>query len=639
MNLKELDEKAKYVFDTKDRAAEKFFDSLPPKTRKFMKFIFSPDYDYTTACENYNSKDGADDLQLTHSEIVRKVWSKKQLILGWFFLLLMSVVSTIMTSSFPSYIVYASSEFRQMGALASVQIVQSCIFLIARALCGKLADNFGRFEAMFISVISLTIGCGLYMGTHNVYTYFAALAFYSIGDIGIQMMYEIFAADTCDLRDRTFFQTITLFANLFTPWVAGPMVQSMLKNSTWQWGMGMWAIIVPVVSIPFMCTLLYFRIKAYKMGLRIRRGDPNRTWFQNTMTGIIRMDLPGLCFLCAGLILFFVPISFCAGTDNWKLPENIAMLTVGTFLLYIVFPLWEFYVTKHPFLKYQLMSKRLVTVPGLIILFYNMSFAIYHPYFQVWLLLAKGLKQSKATNIHMAMFVSLTGTTLLFSPLMRWRAKLKSVMVWGTILYFIGMGLTYEFRKPDKPLHTMILAQVFEGVGSGLLVIPVMVYIQVVCKQSDAAAAITIYYFFNSSGTILGNVISAAVYRNHLPKLLRETGLFSDREVQTIFGSIYAGLRYQIGTPERLAIGTSLNTVIRSLLIGPLILCAIMFFLSLTNSDVNLDTAQRIKEESEHVKTDQESTDDNGLVLENSLEDKLPSFDEKKQVEPEVQKA
>ncbi|QNP98296.1 YALIA101S06e07206g1_1 [Yarrowia lipolytica] len=638
MNLKELDEKAKYVFDTKDRVAEKFFESMSPKPRKLMKFLFSPDYDYSSATENFDPNDTVDDLQLTHSEIVRKVWNKKQLIMGWGFLLFMSLVSTIMSSSFPSYIVYASSEFSQMGALASVQIVQSCIFLIARALCGKLADNFGRFEAMFISVCSLTVGCGLYMGTHNIVTYFAALAFYSIGDIGIQMMYEIFAADTCDLRDRTFFQTITLFANLFTPWIAGPMVQSMLQHSTWQWGMGMWAIIVPVCSIPFLVTLLYFRIKAYKMGLRIRRGDPNRTWWQNTITGIIRMDLPGLCFLCAGLILFFVPISFCAGTDNWKQPGNIAMLTVGTFLLYVAFPLWEFFVTKHPFLKYKLMSKRLVTIPGFIILFYNMSFAIYHPYFQVWLLLAKGLKQAKATNLHMAMFVSLTGTTLLFSPLMRWRAKLKSVMVWGTILYFIGMGLTYEFRKPEKPLHTMILAQVFEGVGAGLLVIPVMVYIQVVCKQSDAAAAITVYYFFNSTGTILGNVISAAVYRNHFPKLLRETGSFTDREIQAIFGSIYAGLRYPVGSPQRAAIGTSLNTVIRSLLIGPLILCAIMFCLSLTNADINLDTAQRIKEESEHVKAD-ESTDDNGLVVETDSIEKPPSYDEKKQVEEMVQKA
>ncbi|SEI35903.1 YALIA101S09e01332g1_1 [Yarrowia lipolytica] len=643
--LDKLDKHAKYVFDFKDRQAEKFFGAMSPKTRSIMTFFFSPEYDYNSATETFDPNDEVEDLQLTHSEIVRKVWSRNQLIMAWCFLIFMSLASTIMSSSFSSYIVYASSEFSQMGALASVQIVQSCIFLIARALCGKLADNFGRFEAMTISVVCLAVGSGLYMGTHNIVTYFAALAFYSVGDIGIQMMYEIFAADTVTLRDRTFFQTITLIANLFTPWVSGPMVAAVLKNSTWQWGMGMWCIIVPGCSLPFLFTLLYFRIKAYRMGLRIRRGDPNRTWFKNTVTGIIRMDLPGLVFLCAGLILFFVPISFCTGTDNWKLGENIAMLTVGTFLLYVVFPLWEFFFTKHPFLKYKLMYNRFVTVPGCIIGLYNMAFAIYHPYFQTWLLLAKGLPQARATNIHMAMFVALTGTTLVFSPLMRWRAKLKSVLTWGTILYFIGMGLTYEFRRPEKPLSTMILAQVFEGVGAGLLVIPVMVYIQVVCKQSDSAAAITIYYFFTSSGTILGNVISAAVYRNHFPKILRETGLFSEKEIQTIFSSIYAGLGYKIGTPQRAAIGASLNTVMRSLLVGPFVLCAIMFCLALTNADINLNVAQRIKRASEQRKMDENegSTEENGdagLVVTNSFEEKSAgSSDDKKQVNEKVVQA
>ncbi|RDW28184.1 major facilitator superfamily domain-containing protein [Yarrowia lipolytica] len=630
MNLEELDKKAKYVFDTKDRVAEKFFESLPPKTRGLMKFLFSPDHDYDSAIEHFDDTSSTDDIQLTHAEIVRRVWSKKQLIFGWICMLIMSLVSTIQASAFPSYIVYASSEFSQMGALASVQIVQACIFLVSRALSGKLADNFGRFEAMIISVICLTIGNGLYMGSHNIVTYFAALAFYSIGDIGTQMLYEIFAADTCDLKDRTFFQTITLFANLFTPWVAGPLVASVLKTSTWQWGMGMWAIITPCCAIPFLSTLLYFRIKAYRMGLRIRRGDPNRTWFQNTITGIIRMDLPGLVFLCAGLILFFVPISFCVGTDDWKMPQNIAMITCGTFFLYVAFPLWEFFGTKHPFLKFSLMKKRLVTVPGLIILLYYMAYATYHPYFQVWLLLAKGLPQARATNLNMAMFVALTGTTLVFSPLMRWRAKLKSVIVWGTILYFIGMGLTYEFRKPEKPLNTMILAQIFEGVGAGLLVIPIMVYIQVVCKQSDTAAAITIYYFFNSCGTILGNVISAAVYRNHFPNVLRKTGLFAEPEVKAIFGSIYVGLSYKVGTPQRAAIGATLNSVIRSLLIGPLIFCAIMFCLAITNADINLNTAQRMKEESEHVKGDDSQSSDQGVVIETAYEEKSPIYDEKK---------
>lgn len=63
-----------------------------------------------------------------------------------------------------------------------------------------------------------------------------------------------------------------------------------------------------------------------------------------------------------------------------------------------------------------------------------------------------------------------------------------------------------------------------------------------------------------------------------------------------------------------------------------------MFCLSLTNADINLDTAQRIKEESEHVKAD-ESTDDNGLVVETDSIEKPPSYDEKKQVEEMVQKA
>lgn len=72
----------------------------------------------------------------------------------------------------------------------------------------KVADVWGRFEAFTFSVFLFTLGYIQQAAANNVKTYAAAQIFYSAGATGLQILQQIFIADTSDLLNRAIVSTI-----------------------------------------------------------------------------------------------------------------------------------------------------------------------------------------------------------------------------------------------------------------------------------------------------------------------------------------------------------------------------------------------------------------------------------------------
>src|SRR5690625_4335391 len=114
----------------------------------------------------------------------------------------------------------------------------------------KMADVFGRFEAFCISIVIFVLGYIQMAASTNVQTYASAQIFYSAGSTGLQILQQIFIADSSDLLNRALFAKLPDFPFLLTVWI-GPLIASkILENTTWRWGYGMWAIALPAAFLP-----------------------------------------------------------------------------------------------------------------------------------------------------------------------------------------------------------------------------------------------------------------------------------------------------------------------------------------------------------------------------------------------------
>ena len=98
----------------------------------------------------------------------------------------------------------------------------------------KTADVYGRFEAISISIIAITVGLIVNASSKSMADLAVGQVFYSIGQIGLQFLQQIFTADTTTLENRSFFSSLLLAPAIFTAWIGAPMVSSLVP-AHWRW--------------------------------------------------------------------------------------------------------------------------------------------------------------------------------------------------------------------------------------------------------------------------------------------------------------------------------------------------------------------------------------------------------------------
>lgn len=206
----------------------------------------------------------------------------------------------------------------------------------------KVADVFGRFEAFCVSILIYILGYIQMAASTNVQTYASAQIFYSAGSTGLQILQQVFIADSSDLLNRAFLALLPEFPFLVTVWLGPTIADAVLRTSSWRWGYGMWAIILPAAFLPLALSLLLNQRKARRLNLikssRHKRKQSlfsvvKRTWYD--------LDVGGLTMLSAAVTLILVPLTLAANSKNgWGNTNIIVMMVVGVVLLCFL-PLWE----------------------------------------------------------------------------------------------------------------------------------------------------------------------------------------------------------------------------------------------------------------------------------------------------------
>lgn len=226
----------------------------------------------------------------------------------------------------------------------------------------KIANVFGRLESFSFAVLLYVVGYTQMAASKNIQTFASAQIFYSAAVAGLQILQQIFIADTTDLLNRALWSSLPDVPFLVTVWVGPPLAERILRDTTWRWGYGMWTIILPVAFLPFAFSLFFNQRKAARLNLL-----PPAPWQGRSVLEIMKhiwfeLDVMGLLLLSAALSLILLPLILAAtAKDGWKNHSMIAMLVVG-FVCACMFPVWEGNkrLAPKPFLSLKLLKNRTV---------------------------------------------------------------------------------------------------------------------------------------------------------------------------------------------------------------------------------------------------------------------------------------
>ncbi|CAK7263405.1 hypothetical protein SEPCBS119000_000466 [Sporothrix epigloea] len=163
---------------------------------------------------------------------------------------------------------FAVSSFSNHSLLSTVVVVQGVVNAVIKPPMAKMADVFGRFEAYVGAVLLCVAGYIQMACSRNVQTFAAAQILYSAGITGLQVLNQIFVADTSDLRHRALFSSLPDTPFLVTVWVGPSIAGAILSHTSWRWGYAMWAIILPAAFLPLGGSLA---ISAYQSHQHLRQ--------------------------------------------------------------------------------------------------------------------------------------------------------------------------------------------------------------------------------------------------------------------------------------------------------------------------------------------------------------------------------
>ena len=305
-------------------------------------------------------------------EAIASTWSKTSLYIAYLGIALVAWATSLESQTTTNLTIYATSSFSAHSLVSTVLVVQGVVLSVVKPPMSKIADVFGRFEAFSLSVFIYMIGYIQQATAGNVKTYAAAQLFYSAGQTGLQILVQIFIADTSDLLNRALVVTLPDVPFLVNVWIGPPLADSILRNLSWRWGYGIWAVVLPLAFLPLALALCINQRKAAKRGLLPASPFEDKNAFDIAKSLWYELDFFGLVLICAGFSLILIPLTIGANA-SWNNPNILAMFVVGSLCL-VAFPFWESSTTLAPraFFPKALLRNRTV-LAGLAFAFFYFS--------------------------------------------------------------------------------------------------------------------------------------------------------------------------------------------------------------------------------------------------------------------------
>lgn len=513
---------------------------------------------------------------------------------------------------------YATSSYSQHSLLATVGVIRSVVAAAAQPTYARLSDKFGRLELVLVSIIFYAMGTVIESQAYDIYRFAGGAVLYSIGYQGIIILIQVLIADFSNLNWRLTCSFVPALPFIINTWVSGDILADYQLKYLWNYGIGMWAFIFPLLCIPMLGCMVHMYVKAKKTPewerLMVEEKNHNRAlrgdklWLMHSWSVCVDLfwdlDVIGILFIICVFGFILVPFTIAGGVrETWAKASTIAPLVIGIVLI-PAFCFWEAKAARLPILPFPLMRDRGVWSALIVAVFIN--FIWYMPNGYMYTVLVVGLNASvkaaqRITSLYS--FVSVITGPLLGLLIVRVR-RLKPFIVFGTITWAVSMGLLFHYRGSNdgvdsqKYLNGVIGALCLMGFGAGFFTYLTQVSIETCTNHEHMAVVLSLYLSLYNIGSALGSSISGAIWSNRMLESIESE--FAKLSLNTTLAIEAYSLPFTFivnntwGSPERTAVALGYAHVQRYLCVAGLVLCFPLILATLFLRDHRLDSVQSL---------------------------------------------
>ncbi|KAF2017472.1 siderophore iron transporter-like protein mirB [Aaosphaeria arxii CBS 175.79] len=498
---------------------------------------------------------------------ITSIWSKTTLITMFILLYLIDFVDFLQNSVDSALNPYVTSAFASHGLLNVASVISTALGGCIPLTIAKVIDIWGRVEGFAFMLLLSVIGIIMKAVCKNVQTYIAAHVLYWAGHIGILYVVDVMCADMTTLKNRMIIYGINGTPRIAATF-AGPKIADLyLKNSTFRWAFGTFAILLTASSIPAMALMIFMYSKAKKAGT-INKQRSNRNIFQSFAYYFVQFDIIGILLIMLAFCLFLLPFTLVNYAPNgWKTGYIIAMIVLGI-LLFPTFVVWERNHAPVQFLPWKYLKEPTIVGSCLLYGVMFLSTFCWNGYFNSYLQVVH--RQSVVHSGYILNSFSLTSSV--FGPLIgmfiSWSGNFKWTAYAGVPIMLIGTALLIPFRAPETAPGVLALTQVLVGLGTGIFAICAQLAVMAPVTHQEIAVVNAIWGLFGGFGSSIGFAIAGGLWNNLMPaQLSQRLPEESKHLAREIFGSMPKQMAYLDGTLERAAIVDSYSYVQRRMVI------------------------------------------------------------------------
>ncbi|KAL4905508.1 hypothetical protein BDW74DRAFT_17577 [Aspergillus multicolor] len=528
---------------------------------------------------------------VTKIKAVEAVGGKKGKYFMYAGLAMIMIIFELDNSTVGTYRNFATSDFHQLGMLATLNTAASIITAIGKPPIAKLSDVLGRGEAYIITVTFYILSYILCASSQSFNTYAGGYVFYALGQAGMAILNSTIVSDLSSMRWRGFAYNILYIPFLVTPWVSAFIVDSVVHGVGWRWGIGMFAILMPFCASFIIITLLVFQRRAKNVGLILNE----RLTIYSFCS---RIDLGGIILLSGGFALVLLPITLAAtATDRWSTPWVDALIVLGAIVLVSLVP-YEKYLARHPIVPVRYFRTMSVVLSVLLGCIDNIGYGATHTYLFVWSMVSHNFSPRDAqfltyTNGVAQALIGI-GTGLL---MYRYRTY-KWIGVAGAVVRMVGYGVMVRLRTNESSVGELFAVQLVQGLGSGIIETIIIVAAQISVPHAELAQVTSLVMLGTFLGNGIGSAVAGAIYTGQLRKRLRvHLGAdVSEVQLTRLYNSI-TGTLPDWGTAERTAVNQAYSDVMGYITIAALAFAVPIVFLALLLPNKKLGDGHNLVQE------------------------------------------
>lgn len=449
------------------------------------------------------------------------------------------------------FTVIAASTFDRHAQIGAISTASQIIRGVSKPFIGKLADITSRPTTYVVVLVFYVIGFVVAATCTNIAAYTVGTCFTAFGKSGLDLLGDVIVGDLTPLQWRGFWGSLLSSPFLVTTFVTGFISEAFIPDQ-WRWGLGMFAVMMPVLMIPAIWTLYGMQNKAKKFGM-VSMADSGRArqhglelqvrgykhWLTLAWQAVIDLDLFGIILLGFAWSLILLPLSLAEdASGGWTNPSMIAMLVIG-FVILLFFAGYESFLAPKPLMTRRILFNKAFMLALAVDITNQMASATRNTYFSSYIYIIKPW-----SNYTWTVFLNTTTLVLcLFGPiggiLHRITHRYKTLMVAGAAIKLVGYAiLMTDNSRSTEATAPLAISQVFLGLGA-FTVIGARVGSQASVPHEDLASVIALLSLWSTIGSSIGSTIASTIWQERMKATMRaEMPDVPEATITKIYGSI-----------------------------------------------------------------------------------------------------